>query len=157
MTPTYLAAPAERMWLLADHILAGRPPESLTASGTIQHLFTNPGERSLCGATTWLDVIRWTLLGKHVPQPAESGRPVPDAPPFVTDLAWVCTRCQAEGIAIRVGLGECPACRAPLSDPSRSPGGWAHCRACRRGWLVEVRGGVGCVSARDWAAREVAA
>jgi hypothetical protein len=31
----------------------------------------------------------------------------------------------------------CSECGGPLTDPQRSPGGWAHCPRCRRGWRLE--------------------
>lgn len=128
----YVATPAERMWLLADYVVAGRPLGPTSGFG-IQHLFRRPGEWSLCDAVDWLRVVRCDP---------------------VNECTWICTRCQAEGVAIRVELGACPACRAPLTDPSRSPGGWAHCRACRRGWLVVAHDGLAHPVGRDWPARE---
>ncbi len=155
---TYLATPRERDWMTADYILAGRPPESLTSGGTMQHFFAEPGERSICDEVSWVEVIRWSLLGKHIPQLPDSGKPkLADVPPFVPDRAWLCTRCQAVAVATLVTQAICPACRAPLTDPSRSPEGWAHCRVCRRGWLVVERDGeVGPVG-RDWPTREAVA
>lgn len=153
---TYIATAREREWLLADYIVAGRPPRDLTAGNTMQHLFAKRGWWSLCGETQWLAVIRWSLLGRHVPQAVEPGRPVPDAPPFVPDRAWICTRCQAAAVADSVRRDVCPECRASLTDPRRSPGGRRHCRACRCGWLVEVRDGAETPVRQDWPAMAVA-
>jgi hypothetical protein len=36
-----------------------------------------------------------------------------------------------------VEAGRCPTCRASLTAPERSPEGWRHCRACRRGWRID--------------------
>jgi hypothetical protein len=36
-----------------------------------------------------------------------------------------------------VEAGRWPTCRASLTAPERSPDGWRHCRACRRGWRID--------------------
>ncbi len=128
---TYVAAAAERMWMLADYIVAGRPVGETSGWG-MQHLFRRAGEWSLCEEAVWLGVVR--------------------AEP-VNALTWVCTRCQARALASLVQQGICPACRAPLTEPRLSPGGWQHCRSCRRGWLVVQRAGVEHPLAQDWPGR----
>ena len=41
-----------------------------------------------------------------------------------------------------IGRRECPCCRAGrLSDPARSPSGWAHCNRCRCAWRTCQDGG----------------
>lgn len=99
------------------YIVAGRP------SGIgLQHLFSRPGEWSLCGEAVWLEVQRAELI---------------------SPLTWICVRCRelAEVAEREVPLfvewirdRRCPRCRGPLTDPGRSPGGWRHCPACRCGW-----------------------
>ncbi|SRR5258708_16292058 len=131
---TYVATSAEREWMLADHVVAGRPTGPTSGWG-MQHLFRRPGEWSLCEEAVWLAVIRAEIVNEHT---------------------WICSRCQAEALAASVRSGVCPACRAPLSDPRRSPGGWSHCRACRRGWLVTDGDGAVHPLRQDWPERATA-
>lgn len=125
---TYVATMAERLTMLAQHVVAGRPTGPTSGWG-MQHLFRRPGEWSICGEAVWLNVVR---------------------PALVTELTWICARCQAEACVASVQRGDCPICDGPLTDPGRSPGGWRHCRSCRRGWLVVVRNGVNHPLGQNW-------
>lgn len=134
----------------AGYILAGRPSglgaivDGRATNAGMQHLFGRPGEWCLCGEVMWLQVQR-----------AEK----------VTELTWICTRCKAvaagepdpclpppddEDQVAAIRRGQCPACAARLTDPQRSPGGWRHCRPCRRGWAVETRACRARPTWRDW-------
>lgn len=129
----------------AGYIVAGRPPGSGLG---MQHLFTRPGEWSLCGEAVWIACVR----DEHV-----------------NGLTWICGRCQAaaagepdpcppplstEERRVAVQAGTCPVCRRPLTDQALSPEGWVHCRACRVGWLagklVRAEGIVERLVRRDW-------
>lgn len=140
MSPTsgvYIATAAERQCMFGDYIVAGQP-EGPTSGWGIQHLFERPGLGSLCDEVGWLRVVRWEQAA-HGDIPAR----------IITPATWICVRCQAAAVARAVQAGACPACRGPLTDPQLSPGGWAHCRRCRRGWLAAAPGVVGC----DWPGR----
>lgn len=132
-------------------ILAGRPVYvdhgEPFPPGAMQHLFRQPGEWSLCGEMVWLQ--------------AQRAREV-------NELTWICAACRevamaesapadddavaADGTVVDVRARVCPTCRGPLTDPSLSPGGWRHCRACRRGWAIQVSERRARATWKDWPA-----
>jgi hypothetical protein len=140
----------------AGYILAGKPSglaaivDGQATDAGMQHLFSRPGEWSLCGEAVWLEVQRAEL---------------------VTALTWICARCQAlaagqpdpcvspaeQPLAVpalaavaAIRQGACPGCEGALTDPRRSAGGWSHCRRCRRGWAVETQRGEARPTWQDW-------
>ncbi len=128
---TYVATRAERLTMLAAHKVAGRPVGPTSGWG-MQHLFRRPGEWSLCDEAVWTSCVRGD---------------------FVSELTWICSRCQAEAVVACIEHGECPICGGWLTEPERSPGGWRHCRGCRRGWLVRAQAGGDQVLGQNWPER----
>jgi hypothetical protein len=130
----YIAPLAERLIALGNHAVAGRPIGPASGWG-MNHLFRRAGEASLCGETEWLRVVR---------------------PAVIDELTWICTRCQAAACMAFLRRGECPICEESLTAAERSPGGWRHCRGCRRGWLVTTTDGVDQVAGQNWPDRVAA-
>lgn len=72
------------------------------------------------------------------------------AEPVIDELHQLTERLGELHLVALVECGRCANCGAELTDPSRSPSGARHCRACRVGWQLAGPDGRLVAEAHPW-------